>query len=203
MILENDHQALHELPFCLMTDFFWWNRLHSKPLPPPGEQVPLLSLLPSHTFTCVCYHWPLMLSVEATRRTANTQCVSTSKKEQLSPTSPQRCGFMFLLFSIWLNPRRSLCFQPAHCWSPSTGCAQTPPRPQITPSLRGDLFHQEDKSAPCLLSGQYGGSGSQMGSTRRFWCSQRRGGSSMHTLQDGGDCPASSNPDSSTPAVLF
>lgn len=89
-----------------------------------------------------------MLSIEAAR-TANTQCVSTSKKEQLSPTSPQHCGFMFLLF-VWLTHGGALCFQPAYCWSPSRVCAQTPPcpQPQITPSLRGDLFSPRGQECP-------------------------------------------------------
>lgn len=50
--------------------------------------------------------------------------------------------------------------------------------------LEVTCFHREDKSAPCLLSG---GSGSQVRSRRRFWCSHGRGGSSA--LQDGGWLP--------------
>lgn len=201
MMLENDRQAFHELPFCLMTDFFWWNRLHSQPLPPQGEQLPFLSLLPSHTFTCVCYHWPLKLSAEAVR-TANTQRVSTSKKEQLSPSSPQHCDFMIPLFFIWLNPHGgALCFQPAHCWLPSTGCAQTLlcPQPQITPSLRGDLPSlkgPECPMSPVRIGWWFRQSGGKQEEVSMLPREGREFNTHTHFRMEA-DCPATSSPDSS------
>lgn len=144
-----------------------------------GAASPLLPLI-SHSCICVCCHWPLMLSVESVRN-ANTECVSTSKKEKLSPSSPQHWGFMILLF-IWLNPRGgAVYFQPAHCWSPTVSSAPD------------HSFHERwpastERTRVPQVSSQ-GNMVIQVGSRRRFWCSHGRGESSTHTFQDGGWLP--------------
>lgn len=137
-----------------------------------------------------CSKFCTMLSAEDVR-TANKQCVSISKKEELSPSSLQ---YLFSDFpSLYsAEPAWERRLLTTHSLlSPSTDCAQTLPilSPKPLPPPQMTSFHQEDKSAPCFLSGQHGGLGSCMGSRRRYCCSRRGGRSKTHMLQDESGLP--------------
>lgn len=138
----------------------------------------------------LCSKFCTMLSAKDVR-TANKQCVSISKKEELSPSSLQYLFSDFPpLYSAELACGRPLLTTHS-LLSPSTDCAQPLPilSPKPLPPPQVTSFYQEDNSAPCFLSGQHGGLSSCMGSRRRCCCSWGRGRSKTHTLQDESGLP--------------
>lgn len=190
MMLESYCQAFHELPFCLMTDFFWWNRLHIRESSFPSSPSYL-----THLHLC-------LLSL-----TPNGECRScqnctywmchTSRKEQFSPSSPQHWGFMILLFFIWLNPRGGAVYiQPAH-----SGAVLSPYRVLSPRSLLPWEDHPDHLLPPR-------GQECPRSPLRAIWWFRWEAGGgfgapkgeegAQHTqFRMEAGCPASSNPDSS------